>query len=231
MKCISVPRIQMEAGVSALSLSSVLNMLKGSLGGGESYLFVVMQVKRFSFPFLCLGLSAETFLTGRMADVCSRTAPLWSSALSSDWWPHWEGAGGGAPVTTHPPLHATRVTFMQRRSRLLISSTIVRFVLKCHAVSECRQFHHDLFVLILQLWLPNEGSFKEDPCASSAPNQTLQVADADAASFVLLHLGHRIPSVSPQCVVPPVIRAASKRGGSHFHHEQTPGNWCKGTQT
>lgn len=81
----------------------------------------------------------------------------------------------------------------------LISSTIVRFVLKRHAISEFRQLQRDLFVGILQLWLPDEGSFKEDLCPSWAPNETLQVAHADAPttpSFVLLHLEHLIPSVS-----------------------------------
>lgn len=115
MKCISAPHIQMEAGVSN-STEPVFSAqhVERFVGGKESYLFVVMQVKQFSSS--CLGICAAC------RDICNlqdgrclqkNCAPVklspveWLTALS----------GGKSPVTTHPPLCATRVTFIQRRSR------------------------------------------------------------------------------------------------------------------
>lgn len=82
-------------------------------------------------------------------------------------------------------------------------------------MSEFRQLERNLLVGILQLGLPDEGSFKEDLCPSLAPNETLQVAHADAPmtpSFVLLHLEHLIPSV---------FHKASRRLSSEPHQTGT----------
>lgn len=84
MKCISVPHIQMEAGVS----NSILPVFSAQhverfVGGEESYLFVVTQVKQF--PSSCLGLCAASREICNLQDGAPvKLSPVeWLTALSA----------------------------------------------------------------------------------------------------------------------------------------------------
>lgn len=208
MKCISASARWRRAFQTALSLSSVRSIF-GSFGGGRKF-FICCDAGKAVFFIL------DRSLCRAQGDVftCRMVYPQWKCAavkfshIGTD-------LSGESPVTTHPPLCGTQITFIPIP---LISSTIVTLVLKRHAaVPESRRLP-TRFLWIFCDSLMTGPSRRARPRASLLPNETLEVAQPRRNDDAVLCSG---ASGTPDPICFPAVLCAACHPQPHQTAPQT----------